>query len=80
MSTFDDYRVPKTRGGGGACSLCGAPSKGRVALAMQERRPGKSSATTYPAIDSTSHTYCEPCAIQVYEACKAAMMSEHGQQ
>lgn len=77
-ASFATYRKPKRRRGG-TCQKCGAQSAGRVAITLQakEQVEGRTSkdanATRWPAIDSTSMTFCEPCAIEVYESAKTAL-------
>jgi hypothetical protein len=73
---FDGYRKPKgTRG----CVVCSEPVVGRVVVVLQERREDPDKGTkdanrfSFPAIDSTSRSFCEAHAIEVYEAAKKAL-------
>ena len=79
--SFADYARPRRRKNG-TCAACGGPGEGRVAVSLQQRKanPGKTKADAnyyaYPAIDSTSRTFCEACAIRIYEAAKVPLLGE----
>lgn len=81
MSQFDEFRKPKSRKGG-TCSRCGGPAGGRVVITLQERKrmEGRTSKDAnywqYPAVDSTSGTFCEPCSVAVYVILKDVFSDE----
>ena len=70
MTGFDDYQETR-RPRGGSCQVCRAPTKGRVQLSLQAKAPGR-----YPTVESTSGTFCEKHAVEIYEAAKKKVKPE----
>lgn len=65
--TFQDIRVSKTRTK--QCAWCGKPLSGKVLIQLRGRDGDKDGAV----IRSGSVSACEPCAVQAYLNCEAAI-------
>lgn len=82
-SSFEEYKKPnKYRSR--MCPHCGAETSGRVVITLQarqdhpERTAKDANRHSFPSIASKSATFCESCAIRVFETARAALQRPEG--
>ncbi len=84
MGTFQKYKEGPKRRRAGQCYRCAKPVQGRVMVTLQGREAveGRTVKETnrvrYPAIDSLSASFCESCAVELYEELKGKLVAEMG--
>ncbi len=67
-ASFASYKKANPEGWRGTCRSCGKGTAGRVTITLTSRTTGG-----YEHVGSFGASFCEPCAIKVFEKAKGAI-------